>query len=225
MSPMATDHDPTVMAGLPTSIGAGTRSGLSAGLSAGLSGISRTMTSTLRLAGALPRTAISPELDRIAFRARARGAAYDAWEMTFDTVVRHRLIERIVDRLLSEGVVERVVAVAIEHPATDRILTSMLDSPGLERLLVTIAQSETGDRLLEGVLWSEQLDRIVTHIAESDQVRVAVTQQGFGLADEVAGELRSRTAAADALLERVARSMIRRRRVRPTQAPGPGPVS
>jgi hypothetical protein len=178
------------------------------------------MTSTVRVAAALPRAAVSHELDRLALRARARRAASDAWQTTLDTVERHRLIERTVDRLLSDGVVERVVAVTIEHPATDRLLTRVIESPGLERLLVTIVQSEAGDRLLEGVLGSEQLDRVVTHIAESDQVRVAVTQQSFGLADQAAGELRSRTAAADALLERVARSMIRRRPAPPASRPG-----
>jgi hypothetical protein len=39
----------------------------------------------------------------------------------------------------------------------------------------------------------------------------ALTRQSMGLADEAAGELRSRTMNADDRLERVARSLIRRR--------------
>jgi hypothetical protein len=43
-------------------------------------------------------------------------------------------------------------------------------------------------------------------------VRAALTQQSFGLADEVANQLRARTTAADELLERLARSIVRRGR-------------
>ena len=136
-----------------------------------------------------------------------------AWEVTLDAVLSTRLIERTADRLLSEGVVERLVSLAIEHPATNRLVTSIVESPGFERLVSSIVQTDAVDRFLDRILASEQLDRIVSHIAESDEVALALTRQSRGLADEAAGELRSRTMTADDLLERVARSLIRRRPV------------
>jgi hypothetical protein len=87
----------------------------------------------------------------------------------------------------------------------------VVDSPAFERLALEIARSRTVDRLVDHVLASEQLDRVVSQIAESDQVRGALTAQSAGLADEVADQLRARTMAADELLERLARSVIRRR--------------
>jgi hypothetical protein len=110
-------------------------------------------------------------------------------------------------------VVERVVSLAIENPATDRLVTSVVESPDFERLLSSIVQTDAVDRFLDRILESEQLHRIVTHIAESDEVALALTRQSRGLADEAAGELRSRTMTADDLLERVARSLLRRRPV------------
>jgi hypothetical protein len=65
--------------------------------------------------------------------------------------------------------------------------------------------------LLNRALYSKELDRVVSHIAESDQVRTALTQQSAGLADEVADQLRARTIAADDMLERFARALLRRR--------------
>jgi hypothetical protein len=128
---------------------------------------------------------------------RASNTVYDIWESTLDTVLRARLIERTTGLVLSSGVVERVAVLVAEHPATDRVVTLLLESPGF-------------DRMLDRILASEQLDRVVTQIAESDEVRDALRQQSTGMAEEVAGELRSRTVAADARLERLARSLLRR---------------
>jgi hypothetical protein len=86
----------------------------------------------------------------------------------------------------------------------------IVESPGFERLVLSVARTETFDRLLDRVLYSEELHRVVTHIAESEEVRGALTQQSAGLADEVADQVRVRAMAADALLERFARSLIRR---------------
>jgi hypothetical protein len=136
-----------------------------------------------------------------------------AWDLTLDAVLSTRLIERTVDRLLAEGVIERVVLLVIEHPATDRLVTTVVESQGVERLVTRVVQADAVDRFLNGVLASEQLQRIVSHIAESDEVTAALTRQSMGLADEAAGELRSRTMTADDRLERIARSLIRRRQV------------
>jgi hypothetical protein len=100
----------------------------------------------------------------------------------------------------------------LEHPATERLVARVVDSPSFERLVLEIAKSRTVDRLLDYVLASEELDRVVKQIAESDEVRGALTAQSMGLVDEVADQMRARTMAADDALERVARSVIRRRR-------------
>jgi hypothetical protein len=179
-------------------------------------GVSR----TLGLAAALTRAALPEDADREALRVRATDTLSDLWEGALDTVLGAKVIERTTDRLLSEGVVERVVVLAVEHPATDRLITRLVDSPGFERLVLGVVHSELFDHLLDRVLASEQLERVVTQIAESDEVTEALRQQSAGMADEVGDELRSRTIAADAMLERFARALIRRR----SSPPGGGPA-
>jgi hypothetical protein len=198
---------------------------------------------------ALAKSALPVGLDR-ELRARATTTLSLTWRSILDTVISERLIEQTVDRLLSMGVAERIVdrilsgpeldriveralgdgrvealvARAIEHPTADRVVTRIVDNPSFERLVLSIAHSETVDRLLDRVLASEELDRVVTNIAESDEVRGALAEQSFGLADEVAGQLRVRAMAADALLEQFARRVTRRRRA-PDSTPSEGGAS
>ena len=56
----------------------------------------------------------------------------------------------------------------------------------------------------------KELWLLVEEIAESPAVTDAITQQGFGFADEVAGGMRARSRNADAWLERTARRALRR---------------
>jgi hypothetical protein len=55
-------------------------------------------------------------------------------------------------------------------------------------------------------------------LAQSPAVTEAITQQGAGFADQVAGEMRKRSRDVDARLERGARRLFRRRR--PEVPPG-----
>jgi hypothetical protein len=174
---------------------------------------------TLGFAAAVGKAALPEESDREAFRARATEVITDGWELTFDFLLRAGLIERTADRLLSEGVIERVATAAVDHPATEPLLLRLVENPAFERLLLIVVQSDLFDRLLDRTLASEQLDRVVSQIAESDEVHDALREQSQGMADEVTDELRSRTMTADAFLERVARSVIRRRAAPPRSGP------
>jgi hypothetical protein len=217
---------------------------------------------TLGIVGALARGGRPDDLARQGLRARATDMFTDAWEGVLDAVVRARLIERTVDRLLSEGTVDRVAAVIVESPATERMLARALESgkleqaanrlmsegaaervvvavvehpasermvvralesarleqalmrvvrsPAFERVVVAVAHNEAFDRLLDRALASERLDRVVAQIAESDEVRDALRDQSRGMVDEVTDEVRARTIAADELLERAARALVRR---------------
>ena len=77
------------------------------------------------LSAALARAALPEESDREAFRARAIEAFSDLWDVTIDALLRAGLIERTVDRLLSEDVGDRVSVVVIEHPATERVMAQV----------------------------------------------------------------------------------------------------
>jgi hypothetical protein len=127
-------------------------------------------------------------------------------------VARGRREEPRVRALLEREVAERAAAELVASPLVDRALAS----PELEALLVRVMQSTLVDDLTEQVLASEELQRIVEHVAQSEEVRRALRAQSAGLADEVAGEMRTRSASADDAAERFAHRLLHpRRRPRP----------
>jgi hypothetical protein len=111
------------------------------------------------------------------------------------------------------------VALVLESERVDAALVSALESADMERLITRILESrlieETVTRLVDETAArlpeSQALWALVDEVAQSPAVTDAITQQGLGLADEVAGEVRDRSRAADAWLERAARRVLRRR--------------
>jgi hypothetical protein len=166
-----------------------------------------------------------------------------------DTVTRaaveHAVVERVVSRLLAAGTLERVaeevadsplrhramdealdglVPEILESAATNRIVAQALASPGLERLVVQVMESRLVDDLTDRVLAGEELQRVIRHFAQSRDVREAITESGASLADEFAGEVRTRAVVADDRAERAARRLLRRKpiiRMGPPEPPAP----
>jgi hypothetical protein len=95
----------------------------------------------------------------------------------------------------------------------------------LTRVIESRVVEETVARVMEDVATrlpqTEAMWTLVDEIAQSPAVTEAITQQGFGFADQVAEDLRERSRNADARLERVAWRLFRRRT--PGSRPGPGP--
>jgi hypothetical protein len=137
-------------------------------------------------------------------------------------------LDGIADRLLQGGLAERFVTRLLEAPEVERLLGTMLDSPGMERLVTRAIQSrlteDTMARLIEDAITrlpqTQALWALVDEVARSEAVSDAITQQGLGLADEVAEDLRERSRDADAWLERTARRVLRRRGGGPAGAGG-----
>ena len=127
-------------------------------------------------------------------RARLELLAHDGVNEAVAELLRSGLIEEIADR----------VATQLAEP----LVGSALDSPALDRIV---------DRVLE----SEQLHRIVAHVAAYTEVRAALAAQSAGLANEVAGEVRSRAAKGDDRAEHFARRLLHRRPIAPPE-PGLG---
>jgi hypothetical protein len=59
-------------------------------------------------------------------------------------------------------------------------------------------------------IFDEVMAEVITQLAQKPEVRELLQQQSVSLAGEVIGEVRQRTASADALLERLARTILRR---------------
>jgi hypothetical protein len=128
-------------------------------------------------------------------------------------------LDGIADRLLQGGLAERFVSRLLEAPEMEVLLSMMLDSPGMERLVTRAIESQltesTMARLIDDAArqlpQSKALWALIDQVAQSEAVTDAITQQGLGLADDVAEDLRERSRDADAWLGRTARRVLRRR--------------
>jgi hypothetical protein len=168
---------------------------------------------------ALDAALVSPVAEEAVDRVMASGLARHALGRAFDgplvdviadDLVRHAVVERIVDRLLADGIVEHTVGRVLDGPELERVVATVLESPATERLVGQTIESRLADHAVARLLDSEELWLLVEEIAESPAVTDAITQQGFGFADEVAGGMRARSRNADAWLERTARRALRR---------------
>jgi hypothetical protein len=140
-------------------------------------------------------------------------------QLRLTELARGAVVERGVGQLLEAGVLEDVVDQVAASPLPGRVAEDVF----AERLVAAALASPSLSRVVDQVLASPELARVVAHIARSQEVRDALTAQPAGLADELAGAVRSRTAVADDAAERVAWRLLRRKSVgRDEIAPEPG---
>jgi hypothetical protein len=130
--------------------------------------------------------------------------------------------ELVLDSRAASEIVERVAARMLRGPELERVVEAVLESPAMERIVARAIASELFDETVERLLQSEQLWRLVDEIARSPAVTDAITHQGLGFADQVAGGVRTRSRDADAWLERTVQRVLRRRAA--GEAPEPGPA-
>ena len=102
------------------------------------------------------------------------------------SLVRHRVLERIVAELAASGELERLVTAALASPKT------------LE--------------LTDRVLASDETQHALRHVASSPELRDAIARQTTGLADEVVGGVRASAARLDDRAEQVVRRPLRTER-------------
>jgi uncharacterized RDD family membrane protein YckC len=147
----------------------------------------------------------------------ARGAERLAGATGIDEAL-ERAAEEAIVRALESAAVERGVVRVLEGPAADAALERALRSPELERALARVLDSELVDHIWERLLASNEAQRLVERIAEAPEVRQALAAQGVGLIADVGRQVRDIGGRLDAVLERIARRVIRRP---PPAAPTP----
>jgi hypothetical protein len=131
-----------------------------------------------------------------------------------ERVLADGIAQEITERLIEGPELERLTATVLESPRMQGLIQDVVDSPALERAAAHAIESRLIDIVLDGVLARlterEELWVLVDEIAGSPAVMEAISQQGRGFADQVAGQVRVRSQRADARLERVARQLLRR---------------
>jgi hypothetical protein len=141
----------------------------------------------------------------------AGDAALSALDAVLDRAITQGVPQRIADRLLEDGLAEQLAQRFLDGPELERMVALVLESERVDAALVSALESADMERLIIRIVESRLIDETVTRLAQSPAVTDAIAQQGLGLADEVADEVRDRSRAADAWLERAAGRMLRRR--------------
>jgi hypothetical protein len=144
-----------------------------------------------------------------------------------DALIGSRLAEDVADhvleRLFTAGGIEGMLARAEDAEVPQRVADQLLAAGIAEQIATRVVDGPELERIVAAALESEVLWILVDEIARSPAVTDAISHQGLGLADEVAGVVRERSLRADARLERVARRLLRRgSRDRATVGPATG---
>ena len=160
------------------------------------------------------RAGLTDAAGRAAFLS-ARAAAR-AWrgpiEEAVDEVLSAPELARVVDRALAGSLPEELTRSLVRHRVLERIVAELAESGELERLLTAALASPRTLELTDRVLESDETRHALGHVASSPQLRDAVARQTSGLADEVVGGVRASAARLDDRAERVVRRPARTER-------------
>ena len=155
------------------------------------------------------RPGIADSAGRAAFFP-ARVAAR-AWrggiESAAEDVVSAPELARIVDSALAGPLPEEIARSLVRHRVIERVVVELAATGELERLIEQSLGSAQTLELTDRVLASDEMQRVLQSIASSPELRRAVTRQSAGLAEDVVAGVRR---SATRLDERIARPEQRR---------------
>ncbi len=144
------------------------------------------------------------------FPARAAARVWrDQLEAAVDEVLSAPEISRVIDRALAGSLPEEIARSVVRHRVLERVVAELASSGELERLLNTALASPRTLELTDRVLASDETQHALRQVAASPEVREAIARQTTGLAEEVVGGVR---ASAVRLDDRVERAVRRRER-------------
>jgi uncharacterized RDD family membrane protein YckC len=150
------------------------------------------------LAGAAGRAAF--------FSARTAARAWrDEFESAVDEVLSAPEIARLIDRALAGPLPEEVARSIVRHRVIDRVVAELASSGELDRLLSAALASPKALELTDRVLASDATRHALREVAASPEVRDAIFRQTTGLFEDVLGIVRSSAVRLDDSVERPVR--------------------
>ena len=161
-----------------------------------------------------PRSGLADAAGRAAFYP-ARAAAR-AWrgplEEAVDEVLSAPEIARVIDRALAGSLPEELARSIVRNRVLERIVAELAESGELERLVTAGLASPKTIELTERVLASDETQQALRHVASSPELRDAIARQTTGLAEEVVGGVRASAARLDDRVEQFVRRRPRAER-------------
>jgi uncharacterized RDD family membrane protein YckC len=135
------------------------------------------------LADSAGRAALYPaRVAARAWRGRIESAA--------DDVLSAPELARIVDRALAGPLPEEIARSLVRHQVLERVVQELAASGELERLIERSLGSPRTLELTDRVLASDEMQRALESVASSPELRRAVARQSAGLAEEVVAGVR-----------------------------------
>ena len=184
------------------------------------------------------RTALTAAAGRVVLDTLDAVLASDAIDLVLERIEAAGVAQHVAQRMLEDGIAEQIVTRVLQGPELEQIVTNavdsdstrdglarVLESEAVERLLDRLLSSAAGERLVAQVLGSPLLTETVTRLLESEQLWIlvdeiarspsvteAITSQTTRFVDHVTDRVGVRSRDADALVERAARRIGRRRK-------------
>lgn len=149
------------------------------------------------------RSGLSDAAGRAAlFPARAAARVWrDQLEAAADEVLSAPEIARVIDRALAGSLPEEIARSIIRHRVLERVVEELAANGELERLFNAALASPRTLELTDRMLASEETQHALRQVASSPEIRDAVRKQTTGLAEEVVGGIRASAVRLDGRVE------------------------
>jgi uncharacterized RDD family membrane protein YckC len=134
--------------------------------------------------------------------------------------------EEAIVRALESPAVERALVRVLEGPAIEEAVERLLASPAVERAALNALDSPLVDKVWDRLLQSDEAQKLVERVAEAPEVRAAITQQGFGLLEDIGRQIRRIAHGLDGAAEGLARRLtFRSKRIETVESDNAGLVT
>jgi hypothetical protein len=153
---------------------------------------------------------IGSQLTRFAGVGRRAAAAPARWAVLTAVDATLSVLDEVLASPLTQEVVDRILASPVSDAVLERLVGRAVDSPEAERLVGRLIDSRLVEAAMLDLLENEGLWILVAEIAQSPAVTAAISQQGVGFANQMAGVVRQRSLTADDRLEGFVRRLARR---------------
>jgi uncharacterized RDD family membrane protein YckC len=150
-----------------------------------------------RLAAAAGRLAFFPA--RVAAR-----ASREQLEAAADDVLVPELA-RLIDGAFASTLPEDVASSLVKHRVLERVVEQLAASGALDKAVEDALKSPHASELTDRIVHSEAMRQAIRDVVAGPEVRAAITQQTTGLAEELVVSVRNSAVRLDDRAERVAR--------------------
>jgi uncharacterized RDD family membrane protein YckC len=153
------------------------------------------------------RSSLADAAGRAAFYpARAAARVWrEQLEEAADEVLSAPEVARLLDRAFAGSLPEEVARSLVRHRVLERVVAELAASGELERLTAAALASPQTLELTDKVLASDETQHALRHVASSPELRDAISRQTTGLAEEVVGGVRASAVRLDDRAEQIVR--------------------